>query len=406
MDQRAGGIFRSRTFSLFYVGQAFSYLGDGLRTIAIPLLVYHLTGSALSLSTTYALEFLPFAVFGLFGGSFADRVDRRRLMLGCDALRFLVIVIFAVAYARNALSLPMLYCGIGVLSVAAAFFCGGQASSIPFVLGKDRATAAMSALIATEQSTQLIAPPVGGAIFALVGPLPALLANAVTYLISQASLMVIPTLGPERTLGIPHPSHVLRDIRDGFRLMLADHAMRAYTVIHGFINFFGLMAFAVYIPFLKREFGASDQTIGISLGILALGSVAGSLAAGATPRGRRFGRLITTAYIVDAISFLPVIFTHHLWVAIAFTAISNGLVTFELTHILGWRMRIIPEEFVGRVFGVVRFIAMCGIVPGMLIAGFVGDHAGTRVALFISESGYMLVAIIACLTPVVRNEAR
>ncbi|MGH7708559.1 MAG: MFS transporter, partial [Vulcanimicrobiaceae bacterium] len=80
----ARGVFASRAFRLFYAGQALSYVGDGLRTIAIPLLVYHLTDSASALGTTYALEFLPFAVFGLVGGSLADRLDRRRLMIGCD----------------------------------------------------------------------------------------------------------------------------------------------------------------------------------------------------------------------------------------------------------------------------------------------------------------------------------
>src|SRR5215471_6321716 len=97
---RTQGIFASRSFSLFYAGQALSYLGDGLRTLAIPLLVYHLTGSALSLGITYALEYLPFALFGLIGGALADRVDRRRLMIGCDFVRFAVMSLFAVAYTR------------------------------------------------------------------------------------------------------------------------------------------------------------------------------------------------------------------------------------------------------------------------------------------------------------------
>ena len=96
---RAQGIFASRSFSLFYAGQALSYVGDGLRTLAIPLLVYHLTGSALSLGVTYGLEFLPFVLFGPVGGALADRLDRRRLMLLCDFVRFSVIAAFAIAYA-------------------------------------------------------------------------------------------------------------------------------------------------------------------------------------------------------------------------------------------------------------------------------------------------------------------
>src|SRR5580693_8136716 len=99
MSTAARSVFASRSFSLFFAGQALSYVGDGLRTIAIPLLVYHLTNSASALGVTYALELLPFAVFGLVGGSLADRIDRRRLMIGCDLVRFAVMALFAIGFA-------------------------------------------------------------------------------------------------------------------------------------------------------------------------------------------------------------------------------------------------------------------------------------------------------------------
>src|SRR5579864_4649245 len=103
------GIFASRSFQFYYAGQTLSYLGDGVRTLAIPLLVFHLTGSGLSLGITYSLEFLPFAVMGLVGGSLADRLDRRRLMIGCDFVRFAIIALFAIAYREGFLSLHLLY---------------------------------------------------------------------------------------------------------------------------------------------------------------------------------------------------------------------------------------------------------------------------------------------------------
>src|SRR5579864_7405105 len=190
---RAQAIFASRSFSLYYAGQALSYVGSSMLTLAIPLLVYHMTGSAISLGITYALEFLPFALFGPVGGALADRLDRRRLMLLCDFVRFLVIALFALAYARGVLTLPWLYAGIAIIATCAAFFIGGQSPSIPFLLGKDRIGPAVAALIAAEQGANLIVPPVGGALFALVGPLPALTINAFTYLTSQLSLYALPT---------------------------------------------------------------------------------------------------------------------------------------------------------------------------------------------------------------------
>jgi MFS family permease len=406
MSASAESVFRNRAFSLFYAGQAFSYVGDGLRLIAIPLLVYHLTGSALSVGLTYALELGPFAVFGLVGGSLADRLDRRKLMIACDIVRCAIVASFAIAYAFGFLSLGLLYSGIVVLSIAAAIFLGGQASSIPYIIGKDRATKATSVLLAAEQFSQTIFPPVGGALFALVGPLPALAANACTYLVSQVSLAAIKTLGPAAPSGLPSLRQIGADIAVGFAYLWRDRAMRAQAAVSLFINFFGLMIGAVFIPFLKRDFGASDTTVGYALGIGALGAVAGSWLAGKIPSEWPFGRVLTIAYALDGLVFLPVMFTHRLAVAIVFLALANACFLFEVGQIVGWRMRVTPEDLVGRVFGAARLVVLIGTVPGALIGGALADRYGARAPIILAGFGYLGMALFAAALPALRRERR
>jgi MFS family permease len=406
MSVRVESVFRNRSFSLFYAGQAFSYIGDGLRIIAIPLLVYHLTGSALSVGVTYALELGPFALFGLVGGSLADRLDRRMLMIACDAVRFLVMAFFAIGYATRVLTLPALYAGIVAISIAAAVFVGGQASTIPYLLGKHRATKAMSALLAAEQLSQTILPPVGGALFALVGPLPALIANACTYLISQISIATVPNLGPDAPGRLPSLRVITSDVGVGFRTMWADHGLRNFSGVSLAFNFFGLMAGAVFIPFLKRDFGASDAVVGYSLGVGAIGAVVGSWVAGHVPHSWRFGRMMVVAYALDGLLFVPVMFTHNLALAVTFLALTNGCVLFEIAQLIGWRMRIIPEELVGRVSGAARFIALLGTVPGALAGGELADHFGARTAILVAGYGYLALALALAAIPSIRNERR
>ena len=120
LKQPARSIFAERSYSLYYAGQSLSYIGYGVSALVIPLLVFKLTGSALNLGLAYALEFFPFALFGLVGGSLADRLDRRRLMIVCDLVRFIVFALFALLLWRNALTLPVLYTGIVVVNIAAA----------------------------------------------------------------------------------------------------------------------------------------------------------------------------------------------------------------------------------------------------------------------------------------------
>src|SRR5579863_8873655 len=390
---RQPGIFASRSFSLFYGGQALSYVGDGLRTLAIPLLVYHMTGSAMSLGFTYALEFLPFALLGLVGGALADRVDRRRLMIGCDFVRFSVIALFAVAYWFHVLTLVWLYAGIALVATCAAFFLAAQSPSIRYLLGPHQSAAAVAALIAAEQGTNLVVPPLGGAMFALMGPLPALAINAFTYLTSQASLVLVPTMGPDDPAGAPSLRELVADIADGLRIVVADGAMRAVSMLSGALNLFGMMAAAVMIPFMERDLGASSAQVGLAFGLMAIGSVAGSLFAGKFGRRWPFGRSLIVAYLIDAFIFLPVCFAHSLWMAVTFFACASACSTYEVSQIIGWRMRIAPDDKVGRVTAAVRLIALIGVVPGTLVGGWIAQSFGARSAIVVSTIGWIIAAL-------------
>ena len=406
MTSPARSVFRNRSFTSFYVAQTCSYVGDGLRLIAIPLLVYHLTGSALSVGITYALELGPFALFGLVGGSLADRVDRKWLMVGCDAVRFVVLVSFAIGYANGRLTLPLLYIGIVVLSLAAATFMGGQASSIPYLVGKDRATGAISALLAAEQVSLTIVPPIGGAIFAIVGPLPALIANSVTYVLSQVALFTIQDIGPDAPSGLPSLREIASDVAIGFRFAWNDPAMRALSAVSFVLNFFGFIDYATWIAYLKRDFGASDQVVGIALGVAAIGAFAGSWVAGHIPKTWPLGRVLSVAYVAGGIAFLPVALTHDLRVAVFFATIASGFLLFEIAQIVSWRIRITPGEMVGRVFGAVRLVALGGTVPGALVGGAIADRYGARSSMLTAAIGYLAIALSITALPMIRRERR
>ncbi|GAC1407755.1 MAG: hypothetical protein NVSMB64_14950 [Candidatus Velthaea sp.] len=397
-------VFRSPDFLRFYLGQSLSYVGDGLRTLAIPLLVFKLTGSALSLGVTFALEIVPFALFSLIGGSLADRLDRRRLMFGCDAVRFAIMVLFSIAFAAGFLTLPLVYAGVVLLSVCAAIFLGCQSSSIPYLLGKDRAKPAVAALSATEQGVNMIAPPIGGALFALVGPLPALVLNACTYLTSQVSIATVRDFGPEHPSGVPDGAAIAGDIVTGWHFIMRDRALRALSFSQFGINLFGVIGFVALIPYLKREFGASDQIVGLTFGALAVGSVSGALVAARTHWP--FGRAITFAFVIDGVLWAPTIWTHSLVLAIVSMAAAAGCGSYEVTSLVAWRMRIIPEDMVGRVFGVVRLIVLIGMLPGSLLGGYIGDHYGTRAAMFVSTLGFFGIALALLTIKSLREDRR
>lgn len=402
----ARGIFTSRSFRQYYAGQTLSLVGDGLRTLAVPLLVYRLTGSALSTGVSYICEIVPFALFGLVGGSLADRMDRRMLMIGADAVRSGIMVLFALLFARHALTIGTLYGGLVLMAICAAVFMGGQASSIPFLVGREQGTQAVAALSMAENTSNLITPIAGGAIFSIFGPMPALVVNAATYFSSQISLARIPTLGPEYVHGLPSFSHVVDDVRLGFRVLLADRGMRAQAYASLVLNVFGFGGYSVLIPFLKRGFHATDPQVGIFLGISAAGAVCGSLIVGKFAGRWSFGRALAVAYALDALIFLPVVLAHNMWVAGVFWALANACAQFEIAQIIGFRLRVTPQEMVGRVFGAVRLFVLCGMAPGIVAFGWIADRFSPHTAMDVAAIGYLLIAAVAIASPAIREERR
>lgn len=404
--ERPASIFANRSFRLFFAGQAASFIGDGLRTLAIPLLVFHLTGSAFTLGVTYALQFLPFALAGLVGGSLADRLDRRRLMIACNVIRFAVVLVLVTGAMRGFLTMGIIYGCIAIISTCAAIFMGGEAPSIPFLLGKERATQAVSALIAVEQGANLVAPPIGGVLFSLGGPVSALAVNAFTYLLSFGAIVGIVTLGPDVPGRLPTFAELSADIREGFRFLWADATMRTVTLVMLGLNLFGMMAFAVYIPFYKTVLGATDAQVGATLGVAAIGTMVGSILAGLWSGRWPFGASLCVAFAIDALAFTPVMVLHSLWLVTLFWAIANAAAGFEVAQIVSWRMRVIPQASIGRVFGAVRLVVLIGIVPGTLWGGFLAQFHGPRVAIMVATIGYLVLALGAIAVPAMRRDTR
>ena len=401
---RPASVFRSSAFSRFYAGQAFSYLGDGLRTLAVPLLVFHLTRSATAVGWTWGLEFLPYAVVSLIAGSLGDRVDRRRLMLTCDMLRFTVMALFTVLFATGHLTLWMIYAGVLVLAIGGATFLGAQTASIPYMLGQDRTKGAVAVLQATEQSVNLVAPPIGGTLFGLFGPLPLLAINALTYLTSQVAIASVRTFGPEAPGGLPSLRQIGGDIVTGWRFLFADRTMMLLSLTGMAYNFVGTIGFVALIPYFKLAFLARDPVVGVAFGCISAGAAIGSYLAGRTHWA--FGPAVIIANLADGFGWLPLPWTHSIWVAVAGVAFSSFCGGYAITTIVSWRLRVIPEALVGRVFGVVRLVVLLGVLPGSVLGGWFADHIGVRQTMMISALGYMVFTFVLAFSRTVRAERR
>src|SRR5215510_8771728 len=113
-------LLSNRNFSLLWLGQLISGLGDWLLWIALPFYIYERTGSALATGTMFIVQTLPPILFGVLAGIFVDRWDRKQTLMIADLLRFLVILLLLLAHSLDRLWL--IYPVVFVETTIAQFF--------------------------------------------------------------------------------------------------------------------------------------------------------------------------------------------------------------------------------------------------------------------------------------------
>ncbi|HWI44856.1 MAG TPA: MFS transporter, partial [Rubrobacter sp.] len=187
--RRAGRL--SPDFWKFLVGQTVSSLGSSFTVFALPLLVFKLTGSALSLAYVTAAEYLPYLLFGLIIGAGVDRVDRRRLMIFVDTVQALVIFSIPLLAMLDLLSLWWVYAVGFVSSTLWVCFNTAEFAALPSLVSKDDLVAANGRLQASYSAATVAGPLLAGLLMALVPVYTVLVLDAFSFLVSVLCLTLI-----------------------------------------------------------------------------------------------------------------------------------------------------------------------------------------------------------------------
>jgi len=183
---------RNRDFILLQSGQVLSTFGSGVSTIAYPLLVLAVTGSAAKAGYVGAAQFAPLLFFNLPAGLLADRIDRRRLMIASDVVSAAAVGTLGVLIVTHNAPYWAIVVIAFVDATASVFFRAGMSGAFRSVVPLAQLADASSVTQARAAMVRLGAPPVGGALFAVGRAIP-FLVDAVSYVFSTASLLCMRT---------------------------------------------------------------------------------------------------------------------------------------------------------------------------------------------------------------------
>jgi MFS family permease len=383
----------SGDFGRFWLGQTVSNLGSSFTFFALPLLVFNLTGSPINLGITTACAFVPYLLFGLIIGAWVDRVDRRRLMIATDLARAAVIATIPLLAATDALSVGWIYvvaCCSATLTIA---FDAAEFAAIPSLLpSDDDLVAANGRVQASYSAAQIAGPLLAGLLITLAPVQQVLWVDAVSFLVSAATLALI-----GRPFNAPRDAEPRRaigqEVAEGLRYVLGHPVLRSISAMMALINLVAATVYAQLVVFAKRQLDASDSQVALLYAAGSAGVVLLSLAAGPLRRRLSFSLAALGALTLDGLLTMVLAATSWYGAALGLWAAISGLGIFFNINTVSLRQQIVPNHLLGRVISIAGVLAWSAIPLGALAGGWAVERTGS-VALVYGVIG-AVVALLA-----------
>lgn len=261
-------------YRLLWSGRLISSFGAWLMVVAVPYHVYQLTGSAAATGLVLAVESLPTLILGPVAGVFADRWDRRRLMVATDILRAAAVAL--IVLADQSQQLWLVYLALLAESSATMFFRPAARALTPAVVGTGTAlTSANSLNAATDGVMRLLGPPVGAVLLTAFGITTVVVIDIACYLLSALAISRITSRRAARRRA-DRLRRVLRELVDGLRYVRAEAPVRALLIVSSLFFTGNAMFTALLIPFTATTFPDHPSAVGYLLSALGVGYLAGA----------------------------------------------------------------------------------------------------------------------------------
>jgi predicted MFS family arabinose efflux permease len=376
-------------FRAIFAAHVISFSGDVIAQLALAVLVFERTGSALGSSLTFALGFVPHLFGGTLLSSVADRFPVRRTLICCDLASAGLVALMALP----GLPIPLLLGLLLPLGAIAPVFGGARAASLPDVLGGEGFALGRSLLRMVAQSSQIGGFALGGVLLAVLSPRPLLLLDAASFVASAVLLRICTKERPSRAnlpavTGVPRRS-VARDSLAGVRLALGSPRLRP-LLFYWLPPAFTVAPEALAAPYVA-QLGGGPAAVGLLLAAASAGSVAGMVTAGAWLSPSRRLRLMVP---LATWTFVPLLcFGAHpgLLPAMVLLALSG----LGWAYSIGLDQRLLeatPEHLRGRTLSLAT--------SGLMLANGLGFAAAGAAAELVSPQAVIVASSLAGLLAV------
>ncbi|MEG2012323.1 MAG: MFS transporter [Anaerovoracaceae bacterium] len=390
----------SKDFTLVVIGQIISLFGNGILRFALPLYLLRETNSPTLFGIVTACSFLPMIVLSFLGGILADRINKRNIMVALDFTTAAIILALYVALDNIPL-VPLLIVVLMLLYGISGAYQPAVQASIPALVEGEKIMTASAIVNQIGALASLLGPIIGGMLFGAFGITPIILISIICFLVSAIMEIFICIPFEKRNDNQGIFAIVKNDFFESAHYIKAEKPL--LIVIIALVAVFNLVLTSMLMvgtPVLVIEtLGMSDELLGLTQGILALGGLCGGILVAIFSKKLQLNNsyiLLFFCSLTVGVMALPLLFGMRN--VICYITITLGcfvimaLATMFSVQMIATVQKETPSHLIGKVIALMMSLAMCAQPIGQAIYGVVFD-------ILANNTGYILitVAVIASL---------
>jgi MFS family permease len=378
MDQGGfRGVLVIPAFRRLWLAQLGSQLGEAIALMAMPLLVYGLTGSAELLSLIFILQLLPRVVLAPIAGIIADRLDRRHIILGADLTRaVLVALLLFTDRAWQVAVLAML------VAVGNAVARPAELAAVPMTVAPGQLVQALSVSQVAASIVRIVGPGLAAGVIAATGPRPAFGLQSLCFLVSAGCISGL-VLPPVERVQSNRGAAVRREITDGLHVVRHNPIVRGITAVEmlwQLVTAALVVGILLFVEETLRLGNDADTVFSLLTATFAAGTALGALVARSVEKRIGRMRLMAIGYLA-LLMLVPAGLTPPLPVLFACLFILGFTDAWAVIAMQTYLAEAVPDALRGRVYATWLGAVTLAGAAGFGVVGWLTPRVGSPVTL-------------------------
>jgi len=390
-----------RNVAIFLTSQTVSLFGSMLVQYAIMWYLTLETKSGLVLALGAAFGFLPQAIVSIFGGVWADRLNRKTLIIIADSCIAASTLVLALVMLAGMDDLWIIFLALAIRSTGAGIQMPAVSAMIPQIVPTDKLMRVNGINGSIQSGMALLAPAVAGVVYGMSSIIPIFFIDVVTAVIGILLLLLVPVPTLRKAAG--EQTGYFDDLVDGVRY-IAHHAFVRWLLVLFAVVFLLTVAPSYLTPLMiARSFGDEVWMLTVNELAFSIGMVLGGIVIAVWGGTKNRVAMIVMSSVLFGVLSIALGLSTNLWIFFAFMFLVGLAVPFFSTPSMTLLQETVEPERQGRVFGFVGIVMAVAMPIGMVVFGPLADQFSVESLLIVAGVIMFIVVAVATMIPAGRR---